>query len=435
MLIPLRNCLTRKSPYSILVQYSRQNYIKPQLKQIPTAIYVVPKRQFGNGKKIQIFGHAKPIRASKYPDYGWVIALIFGTSIGFMLIDWEKIRIKYGYNPFPLLRDVIFNSFYARSGYEWKGIKDELRKLDDPISAITGIRENKEHENLHAYMKQQALIRYNQEVQALAEEDPELKELLKGTDPKLIPRENEEIFQAKIKWVASFKEAQKEVEEETIILEKSKNNYNFDVIKRKIFADTIEFDSIQSEDFEDSETEDKSMGFRNRKICEYENRLRQYSTPDKIFRYFATYKVLDEKENITIMMTPDDFLRSITPGIKQPENLGLDKYVALSNENVSNLVSNLGMEEESIFQKLSSGGLISFSDYIFLLTVLSTSRRHFEIAFKMFDLNGDGDVDAKEFEVVTNLMKSQSSMGARHRDHQNTGNTFKGKMNQIDTFN
>ena len=80
---------------------------------------------------------------------------------------------------------------------------------------------------------------------------------------------------------------------------------------------------------------------------------------------------------------------------------------------------------ESIFQKLSSGGLISFSDYIFLLTVLSTSRRHFEVAFKMFDLNGDGDVDAKEFEVVTNLMKSQSSMGARHRDHGNTGNTFK----------
>ena len=27
-------------------------------------------------------------------------------------------------------------------------------------------------------------------------------------------------------------------------------------------------------------------------------------------------------------------------------------------------------------------------------------RRQFEIAFRMFDLNGDGDVDAKEFEEV-----------------------------------
>lgn len=46
---------------------------------------------------------------------------------------------------------------------------------------------------------------------------------------------------------------------------------------------------------------------------------------------------------------------------------------------------------------------------------------------QMFDLNGDGNVDAKEFEVVTNLMRNQSSTGARHRDHQNTGSTFKVK--------
>ena len=42
----------------------------------------------------------------------------------------------------------------------------------------------------------------------------------------------------------------------------------------------------------------KKVGFRNRKIIEYENRIRQYSTPDKIFRYFATYKVIDEKGEV-----------------------------------------------------------------------------------------------------------------------------------------
>jgi hypothetical protein len=34
------------------------------------------------------------------------------------------------------------------------------------------------------------------------------------------------------------------------------------------------------------------------------------------------------------------------------------------------------------FRKLSKHGFISFSDYIFLLTILSTSRRQFEIAFR-----------------------------------------------------
>ena len=164
------------------------------------------------------------------------------------------------------------------------------------------------------------------------------------------------------------------------------------------------------------------------------NPIPSFTNQVHVFRYFATYKVVDKKGESHLMMTPQDFLRSITPGLKQPENLGLDNYVTVNAKEVENVVQNLGMEEESIFQKLSSGGLICFSDYIFLLTVLSTSRRHFEVAFKMFDLNGDGDVDAKEFEVVTNLMKSQSSMGARHRDHQNTGNTFKVNLLAIKVF-
>jgi hypothetical protein len=43
----------------------------------------------------------------------------------------------------------------------------------------------------------------------------------------------------------------------------------------------------------------------------------------------------------------------------------------------------------------------------------------------MFDLNGDGDVDCEEFEKVATLIRQQTSIGSRHRDHANTGNTFK----------
>lgn len=55
-------------------------------------------------------------------------------------------------------------------------------------------------------------------------------------------------------------------------------------------------------------------------IIEYENRIRHYSTPDKVFRYFATLQVQgDRVDQHDIFMTPDDFLRSMTPGVKQPE--------------------------------------------------------------------------------------------------------------------
>jgi hypothetical protein len=53
-------------------------------------------------------------------------------------------------------------------------------------------------------------------------------------------------------------------------------------------------------------------------IIEYENRIRSYSTPDKIFRYFATVKIMSENTTL-VFMTPDDFLRAITPGMKQPD--------------------------------------------------------------------------------------------------------------------
>nr|XP_008528811.1 PREDICTED: calcium uptake protein 1, mitochondrial-like isoform X1 [Equus przewalskii] len=75
------------------------------------------------------------------------------------------------------------------------------------------------------------------------------------------------------------------------------------------------------------EKKKKRSGFRDRKVMEYENRIRAYSTPDKIFRYFATLKVINEPGESEVFMTPQDFVRSITPNEKQPEHLGLDQYI------------------------------------------------------------------------------------------------------------
>jgi len=205
---------------------------------------------------------------------------------------------------------------------------------------------------------------------------------------------------------------------------------------QKITVKAEEEEGVEDgEDFGNLEKKSEKVGFRERKIVEYENRIRQYSTPDKVFRYFATYKVVDGDHNHEVMMTPQDFLRSISPGVMQPEGLGLDQYMHISVGDLEGLISQrLDLPPESIFYQLGAGGLISFSDYIFLLTVLSTSRRHFQIAFKMFDLNGDGNVDAGEFEIVTNLMRSHSSTGARHRDHGNTGSTFKGINSGLNNY-
>lgn len=69
---------------------------------------------------------------------------------------------------------------------------------------------------------------------------------------------------------------------------------------------------------EEEQSRKKRMSFHDRRVIGYEDRIRAYSTPDKIFRYFATLKIR-ERGTTCIYMTPDDFLRSITPGVIQPE--------------------------------------------------------------------------------------------------------------------
>nr|CAB3263834.1 calcium uptake protein 1, mitochondrial [Phallusia mammillata] len=193
-------------------------------------------------------------------------------------------------------------------------------------------------------------------------------------------------------------------------------------------------DELVEADLEDKSPKKTRVGFKDRRFIEYENRIRAYSTPDKIFRYFATYKIVYENGDSETYMTPADFLRSITPGEKQPEKLGLDQFKvrklsANQIEKGSQLLKEMqkmdSLEEKSIFHALGECGFISFSDYIFLLTVLSTPQRNFEIAFQMFDLNGDGEVDVEEFQQVTNTARSQTSIGMRHRDHKTTGNVVK----------
>ncbi|PFX33551.1 Calcium uptake protein 1, mitochondrial [Stylophora pistillata] len=93
---------------------------------------------------------------------------------------------------------------------------------------------------------------------------------------------------------------------------------------------------VESQDKGEDETEGKRKkdrhGFKERRIIEYENRIRQYSTPDKVFRYFATLKVVHIGGDNEVFMTPEDFVRSLTPGKIQPAGLGLDEHERFNPE-------------------------------------------------------------------------------------------------------
>ena len=52
----------------------------------------------------------------------------------------------------------------------------------------------------------------------------------------------------------------------------------------------------------------------------------------------------------------------------------------------------------------------------------------------MFDLNGDGDVDAEEFAQVQNIIRQTTSVGKRHRDQSTTGSTLKGMNSALSIY-
>ena len=89
---------------------------------------------------------------------------------------------------------------------------------------------------------------------------------------------------------------------------------------------------------ENAEKPENKEKFKTKKLKEYENRIRQYSNPDRIFRYFATVAtVYPDGKREDIYMTPDDFVRSLTiDGELQPQDCLIDKYRTVKTAEVSN---------------------------------------------------------------------------------------------------
>ncbi|EDW98068.2 calcium uptake protein 1, mitochondrial [Drosophila yakuba] len=142
--------------------------------------------------------------------------------------------------------------------------------------------------------------------------------------------------------------------------------------------------------------------FRDYTIMQYENRLRLYAHPTKIFRYFATIKMRNKSGKWELYMTPTDFLRSIQPGSRQPDNLGLDKFHVLDEQAASKWKPKV--KDDSIFLQIEERGLLTYSDYVLLTILLSIPERNVQIGFKLFDLNGDGDVTIEELNTVLMAM-------------------------------
>ena len=66
----------------------------------------------------------------------------------------------------------------------------------------------------------------------------------------------------------------------------------------------------------------------------------------------------------------------------------------------------LHKNNENFFRGLGGKGIISFSEYLFLLTILIKPQSGFKIAFAMLDQDGNERIEKEEFKVLETVFSS-----------------------------
>jgi len=114
--------------------------------------------------------------------------------------------------------------------------------------------------------------------------------------------------------------------------------------------------------------------------------------------------------NNELYMTPHDFLESVIQEQPKPR-FG---HQQLTLKQAWDLVEDTPPRAESsieLFRNLNYSGLISYTEYLFLLCVITKPRAGFEIAFKMFDTDENQTVDRDEFLVLGEIFEKRTAGG------------------------
>ncbi|XP_034947090.1 calcium uptake protein 3, mitochondrial isoform X3 [Chelonus insularis] len=106
--------------------------------------------------------------------------------------------------------------------------------------------------------------------------------------------------------------------------------------------------------------------------------------------------------NGQLYMTPQDFLDSVVESEPRPRY----KRRLLTNkdlEMIKNITPQLRHGKPTMFRNLKDKGIVSYTEYLFLLSILTKPQTGFRIAFNMFDTDGNEIVDKNEFLVMEKI--------------------------------
>ncbi|XP_063870256.1 calcium uptake protein 3, mitochondrial-like isoform X6 [Scylla paramamosain] len=106
-----------------------------------------------------------------------------------------------------------------------------------------------------------------------------------------------------------------------------------------------------------------------------------------------------------LYMSPQDFIESVTDSEPRPRL----KRRMLSERDLEQFAQEtpaLSKGSPDMFRTIFDKGIISYTEYLFLLSILTKPQTGFRIAFNMFDTDGNERVDKEEFLVLEKIFST-----------------------------
>ncbi|XP_058062886.1 calcium uptake protein 3, mitochondrial isoform X3 [Anopheles bellator] len=146
--------------------------------------------------------------------------------------------------------------------------------------------------------------------------------------------------------------------------------------------------------------------YRNRPPKVYALQLRKDEIADKAIKLTARERRFIKFASVEfdgqIYMTPQDFLESVVEQEPRPR-LKRKSLTQAEIQQLKDYTPPLKHGSSQLFRSLRDKGIISYTEYLFLLSVLTKPHSGFRIAFNMFDTDGNQRVDKDEFLVMEKI--------------------------------
>ncbi|XP_036372584.1 calcium uptake protein 3, mitochondrial isoform X7 [Megalops cyprinoides] len=134
------------------------------------------------------------------------------------------------------------------------------------------------------------------------------------------------------------------------------------------------------------------------------------SSHEHRFRLFSSVEYEGQ-----LYMTPLNFIESVT--MSEPKNK--KPWRSLTKQELEKILADtppVWKGTSKLFRNLRERGIIAYTEYLFLLCILTKPHAGFKIAFNMFDADGNQMVDKREFLVLQEIFRKKNEKKGRKGD-------------------